>query len=208
VQNCTVFDTRGAGLAVLTVDGARVERVSFSNIALRNIKGAAIVVRLGSRDRPYREGAKAKRGILTGVMFSQIQGTRIGEVGNAISGIPGQMIENVVLRDIALEFTGGGTVEAAQNAVPEKAWSYPKADMFGAQLPAYGFFVRHAKNVAFENVRLSFARADRRPAIVCDDVDGLTLTRLQAQVSEGVDPVRLVGTRKIEPVPAASGPPP
>ena len=46
VQNCTVYDTRCEGLAVLTVDGARIERVSFSNIALRNIKGDAILVRL------------------------------------------------------------------------------------------------------------------------------------------------------------------
>ncbi len=197
VQNCTVFDTRGAGLAVLTVDGARVERVSFSNIALRNIKGAAIVMRLGARNRPYRQDAKATKGSLKDVMFSQIQGTRIGEVGCAISGIPGQLIENIVLRAIALEFTGGGTAEAAGLAVPEKVSSYPKADMFGDQLPAYGFFVRYAKNVAFENVRLTFAAADHRPAIVCDGVDGLTLTRLRARVAEGVESVRLVETRNV-----------
>jgi polygalacturonase len=191
VQNCTVFDTRGAGLAVLTVDGARIERVSFSNISLRNIKGAAIVVRLGARGTTYRQNVVAKRGSMKDVMFSQIQGTRIGAIGCAISGVPGQTIENLVLRDISLEFTGGGTAEIAKRAVPENVKGYPGVDTFG-QLPAYGFFVRHAKNVTFDHVRLSFAGEDHRPAVVCDDVAGVTFTGLRAQTMPGIDAVRQV----------------
>lgn len=203
VENCTVFDTRGAGLAVLTVDGARIERVSFSNISLRNIKGAAIVVRLGARDRTYRQDAEVHRGVLKDVMFAQVQGTRIAGIGNSISGIPGQMVENLVLRDIHLEFTGGGTAEAAERTVPENVKGYPGVTTLGKELPAYGFYVRHAKNVVFENLRLTFATDDYRPAIACDDVDGLALTRLQARVLPGIAPLRLVETRNIEQTPAA-----
>jgi polygalacturonase len=195
VQNCTIFDTRGEGLAVLTVDGARIERVSFSNISLRNIKGDAILVRLGSRDRTYRKDATVKKGVLRNVMFSQIQGTRISALGNAIAGIPGQPVENVVLRDINFEFTGGGTAAAAARIVPENAKAYPGVGLFGQALPGYGFFVRHARNVVFDNVRLAFATDDQRPAIVCDDVDGLSLVRIDACVLPGVEPVRLVGVR-------------
>jgi len=198
VQNCTVYDTRGAGLAVLTVDGARIERVSFSNISMRNVKGAAIVVRLGARDRVYRQGATARPGVLRDVMFSQIQGTRIGGIGSAISGLPGRAIENVLLRDINLEFTGGGTTEDAGRTIPENPADYPGVHTFGT-LPAYGFFVRHAKNVVFDNVWLRWAADDHRPAIVCDDVDGVSFRGLQAQTLPGVEARRLVGTREVVP---------
>jgi len=193
VANCVVFDTRCEGLAVLTVDGARIERVSFSNITLRNIKGDAILVRLGARNRTYRNDAAAKKGSLKDVMFSQIQGTRISSLGNAISGVPGQMIENLVLRDINFEFTGGGTAEDAKRNVPENETGYPGVKLFGT-LPAYGFFIRHAKNVVMENIRLTFTEDDHRPAIVCDDVDGFALSRLNARTWPGVVPVRLTNT--------------
>ena len=197
VQNCTVFDTRCEGLAVLTVDGARIERVSFSNIALRNIKGNAILVRLGARNRTYRKDAVAKQGSLKDVMFSQIQGTRISNLGNAISGVPGQCVENVVLRDINLEFTGGGTAEDAKRSVPENVAGYPGGKLFGT-LPSYGFFVRHAKSVVMENIRLTFATDDHRPAVVCEDVEGLALSGLKARTLPGINPVRLIKTTQFE----------
>lgn len=192
VQNCTVFDTRCEGLAVLTVDGARIERVSFSNISLRNIKGDAILVRLGSRNRTYRQDAVVNRGSIRNVMFSQIQGTRISSLGNAISGVPGQDIENVVLRDINFEFDGGGTVADARRSVPENETGYPGVKLFGT-LPAYGFFVRHAKNVVMENLRLSFSADDHRPAIAGEAVEGLVISGLQARVLPGIEPVRQSG---------------
>jgi len=197
VQNCTVFDTRCEGLAVLTVDGARIERASFSNITLRNIKGGAILVRLGARNRTYRQDAVAKPGSLQDVMFSQIQGTRISSLGNAISGIPGQPIENLVLRDINLEFTGGGTAEDASRSVPENVAGYPGVKLFG-MLPAYGFFVRHAKGIVMDNIRLSFATDDHRPAVVCEDVEGLALSGVKARTLLGIDAVRLIETTEFE----------
>lgn len=197
VQNCTVFDTRCEGLAVLTVDGARIERVSFSNIVLRNIKGDAILVRLGARNRTYRQDAVAKQGSLKDVMFSRIQGSRISNLGNAIAGIPGQPIENVVLRDINLEFTGGGTAEDANRSVPENVGGYPGVRLFGT-LPAYGFFVRHATSVVLKNIRLSFATDDHRPAVVCEDVEGLDLSGLKARMLPGIDPVRLIETTQFK----------
>jgi polygalacturonase len=188
VANCVVFDTRCEGLAVLTVDGARIERVSFSNITLRNIKGDAMLVRLGARNRTYRDGAGAKTGILRNVMFSGIQGARISSLGNAISGVPGRIIENVVLRDINLEFTGGGTAADARRAVPENETGYPGVKLFGT-LPAYGFFVRHAKHVTMENIRLTFDEDDHRPAIVCDRVEDLSVSGLHARSMPGIEPM-------------------
>ncbi|MCQ2169358.1 MAG: glycoside hydrolase, partial [Bacteroidales bacterium] len=38
------------------------------------------------------------------------------------------------------------------------------------ELPAWGFWIRHAENVTFKNVKLSAAAKDYRPAVVIDDV--------------------------------------
>ncbi len=197
VANCVVFDTRCEGLAVLTVDGASIQRVNFSNITLRNIKGDAILLRLGARDRTYRKDAVAKKSSLKDVMFSQIQGTRISSLGNAISGVPGQIIENVILCDINFEFTGGGTAEDAKRNVPENEKGYPGVKLFGT-LPAYGFFVRHAKGVVMDNIRLTFAEDDHRPAIVCDNVEEFRLSGLKARTLPGINPVRLTKTTQIK----------
>ena len=41
--------------------------------------------------------------------------------------------------------------------------------MFG-NLPAYGFFIRHAENVNFANILLTTENKDDRPALYLDDV--------------------------------------
>ena len=39
-------------------------------------------------------------------------------------------------------------------------------------LPAYGFYIRHADNVRFENVRVDVRGSEVRQEIVTDDVKG------------------------------------
>jgi hypothetical protein len=50
--------------------------------------------------------------------------------------------------------------------------------MFG-QAPAYGFFIRHAKNIQLNNVQLSLLNADNRPALRMDDLQGIYLNRVK-----------------------------
>ncbi len=52
--------------------------------------------------------------------------------------------------------------------------------MFGT-LPAYGFSVRHAKNISLRHVDLSFQHDDARPAMICDDVADLEIAGFDAQ---------------------------
>ena len=107
------------GLAVLTVDGARRAGEFLEHQPAQHQRRRHSRAFRRPHNRTYRKGAVAKKGSLKNVMFSQIQGTRISSLGNAISGGPGQLVENVVLRDINLEFTGGGTAAEANRSVPE-----------------------------------------------------------------------------------------
>jgi len=42
------------------------------------------------------------------------------------------------------------------------------------ELPAWGFYVRHAKGIIFENVRLICEKKDYRTSLVFDDVQGVS----------------------------------
>jgi hypothetical protein len=84
-------------------------------------------------------------------------------------------IERVMLRDVSLEFTGGGTAEQAKIQVRS-----PGLD--ARALPAWGLYARNVKTLELANVRLSLEKADARPAIIGEniatlDVDGLRLPR-------------------------------
>ena len=102
------------------------------------------------------------------------------QIGCSITGLPGFPVENVTLQNIRIEFLGGGTLEDAAREIPERPDAYPSCRMFAA-LPAYGFFVRHVKNIVFRNVDLSFEHDDYRPAMIFDDVADLELSGFDAQ---------------------------
>ena len=56
--------------------------------------------------------------------------------------------------------------------------SYPEFSNW-KELPAWGFYIRHAENLVMKNVKISVKDADYRPGIVADDVNGLTLQGVQ-----------------------------
>ena len=64
------------------------------------------------------------------------------------------------------------------------AASYPEFSMF-KELPAWGFYIRHAKGITFENVSLICAKKDYRTAVVLDDVYGATFKSLKVNEPGG-----------------------
>jgi hypothetical protein len=187
ISNCVVHDTGYSGIAVEMVDGGLLDRVSVSNITMRDVK-VPIFVRLGNRARPIPELPPPGMGALRNVIISNVQATGADEIGCSITGIPGFPVENVTLDNIRIEFKGGGTLEDAQREIPEKIDAYPSGRMFGT-LSAYGIFCRHATNLRLHNIDLAFEEDDQRPAIVCDDVHDLDLFGLRARISPAAESV-------------------
>jgi hypothetical protein len=103
---------------------------------------------------------------------------------SSIAGLPGHPVSNVVLENIEIIYAGGGVPERARvrwdalDQVPEQAGDYPEFSMFG-ELPAWGFYVRHAEGIEFRNYRVTLKQADYRPAMVFDDVHGLRLAKVR-----------------------------
>jgi polygalacturonase len=177
------------GLALETVDGGYIEDISITNITMRDITTAPIFIRLGKRQRAP-EGtpvAKIRRVIIDNVVVSDAD----SQYASIIAGLVESAIEDVKLSNIRIHYKGGGTKEDAARQVPENEKSYPEPSMFGV-LPAYGFYIRHAKGITFDNVEVSFANDDARPAFVLDDVASASFFRIKAQTANGVQPFSLI----------------
>ena len=103
---------------------------------------------------------------------------------SAIVGLPSHLIEDVVLENIKIDYEGGGNKDSAfaayseLNKIPENSGDYPEFSMFG-EMPAWGFYVRHAKGITFKNVQLNIKNPDYRVATIFDDVYGLELTAVK-----------------------------
>ena len=181
-----------SALSLEIVDGGVMENVNVSDFTVEGTE-SPIFIRLGNRGRGYklRESAKGLSGNgndetiaelipinhvgrIDGIHVSHFRVRNAGSVGCSITGLPSYPVENVWLSDISIHHKGG--VKAADLAAindtirDEKEKAYPEATMWG-NLPAKGFFVRHARNVVFDAVQIQTEQPDVRPDFVRDDYD-------------------------------------
>ncbi|MGI8604425.1 MAG: glycoside hydrolase family 28 protein [Verrucomicrobiales bacterium] len=77
-------------------------------------------------------------------------------------------ITNVVLRDVQVEYSGGGNAWPAEQTVKG-----PGVD--ARPLPSWGLYARHVQTLTLEDVRFSLASDDLRPVISADRVERLNL---------------------------------
>jgi polygalacturonase len=158
-----------AGIALEVVDGGFIEDVTVSNIQMQDVQ-TPIFIRLGKRkvsDYTY----------LKDVLIENITATSVSYVASSITGVPGLRVENVVIKDIDLKLKAGGKLADTIVEVPEVETAYPENRMFGVMLPAYGFYIRHADNITFDNIKVSYVGGrEERYAIYADDVTDLNVT--------------------------------
>jgi polygalacturonase len=160
---------RGTSVISLEItDGGVMENVSVSDIVAEGTE-SPIFIWLGNRARGYQEGVPVtKIGSIRGITLSDIRVHDAGPTGCSILGLPGHPIENVRLRNIVVEHRGG--VGKTEIPADLKEKDYPEATMFG-QLPAKGWFVRHARDVRFDSVETITQAPDERPEYVKIDVE-------------------------------------
>ena len=168
-----------AGIALEMVDGGVMENVHVHDITMLDGVQTPILVRLARR-RTHKSGAKS---FLRNVLIENVTSkTTASIIASSITGVPGLRPSGVTLRNLDLVVKGGGRAADAVAKIPEVEKCYPENRMFGKPLPAYGFYVRHADGVRFENVRLRWAGGDEeREAVVQDDCTGVTFTKCDFQ---------------------------
>lgn len=174
------------GISMMIVDGGILDGVTISNV---RIDGPLVplYIRLGDRGRTYKPGMERPPvGIVRNISISNVSATNIGYYGASITGLPDHPVENVSLSNIQIQYRGGGTKEDAEREVPLMRESYPEGTKYG-RLPAYGLYIRHAKNILLHNVVFTYEGADERPAIVADDVRGVDIYGFRGLGSDSLD---------------------
>lgn len=169
------------GLALQTVDGGTLEDVTISNLTMRRVQ-MPIFLRLGSR---MRGPAGVRVGGLRRVSISDvIVHNADPRYPSTISGIPGHPVEDVRVSNVRHSLAGGLTPEDVEQNPPEEEGAYPETTMFGP-LPAYGFYIRHAKGITFDNVEARFEEHDTRPAYALRNVTDADFHHVRADKVPG-----------------------
>lgn len=185
------------GVALEVVDGGTLNGVVASNITMNGV-GAPLFIRLGDRAWPIPPASGGQPpGSVSNILIDNVFAAHAGAVGCSIIGLPSHPVRNVSLSNLRLIFDGGGKREEAGRPVPERPKAYPEFNMFGT-LPAYGFYCRHAAGLRFSNVQTAFANSEGRPALFCEDVNGLQISAAHfAAAANGAASIVLDGARNV-----------
>ena len=182
-----------SAISLEIVDGGTMENVSVSDFTIEGTE-SPIFIRLGNRGRGYKLRSEQKMlsgkgnddtiaelipidhvGCIDGIRIDNIQVRNAGATGCSITGLPGHPVRNVWLSNITIRHKGGVKTEDLKlindTIVYEKEKEYPEATMWG-NLPAKGFFVRHARNIHFNNIDIKTEEPDIRPDFVNIDTEG------------------------------------
>ena len=182
-----------SAISLEIVDGGTMENVNVSDFTVEGTE-SPIFIRLGNRGRGYQLRDKGTAlsgkgnddtitelipidhvGTIDGIRLHHFQIHHAGPTGCSITGLPGHPVRNVFFSDITFHHKGGvkasELTEIADSIANEKEKSYPEATMWG-NLPAKGFFVRHARNVQFSNIEILTDEPDVRPDFVQTDTEG------------------------------------
>lgn len=155
-----------SAISLEIVDGGVMENIDIADVTIRGTQ-SPIFIRLANRARPYSpEVPVTAVGSISGVMLHDIMIDQAGPGGSSITGMEGNPVRDVQLRNITIRHAGGQPEVAAP--VDEKTAEYPESTMWGI-LPAQGFWLNHTDGVTIENLRVVAESPDRRPEIVASD---------------------------------------
>lgn len=188
IDSIRIRDTFRSAIAIESVDGGNIHNIHVKHVYATNT-GNPIFIRLGHRagERPGCISSVEIEDFYAEVPFGRpdinydLRGPEVDFFHNpmpsVISGIPEHPIEDITIRNARIIYPGRASKAMAYvplsrlNDIPEAIDSYPEFTMFG-ELPAWGFFLRHVRNIRLLNVELSTHEEDFRPAIVPLDVIG------------------------------------
>lgn len=165
------------GIALEIADGGIMENVNIDNIVVEGAQ-VPLFLRLGNRARKYiAEAPTPAPGRIRNIHFSNITATEANETGCSITGIPSAPIEGITLNNIHLETSGTDSVINVLRPVDEKETLYPEGNMFGL-LPAYGLYIRHARDIRLSGITIRSRKKDSRPGIVVAETERFNFTGL------------------------------
>jgi polygalacturonase len=198
ISNCVIKPTRSAvaskfglprlgiaGISLELVDGGIMEGVNVNNVVIEGTQ-CPIYVRLGNRARKHVDNAPVPPlGQMKNIQINNITAYNTGNFSSSITGLPNSKIENISLNNIRIINKGGiknGDYLVDYTKVKEDEKGYPQPTVWG-NLPSYGFFIRHVKNISLSNVTLGSLEHDIRIPVIGVDIEKLFVTDLKLDIS-------------------------
>ena len=208
IFNNKVYDTYRSAFTIGAVDGATVENVVVDTL-LAIHTGNVIYLRIGDRNS---QGKRASlRNVTISNVYAEVPARKPDEgydyegpieklpsniAPSSIIGLSDNFITDIKLKNVTIVYPGGGDSFYAKReatpeglaSIPEMARYYPEFSQF-KELPAWAFFMRHVKNIEFDNVKVTAEKPDYRPAFVLDNAhgvifNGVTFTEPNAEKKE------------------------
>ena len=152
-----------AGISLQVLDGGILEDVTVRDIDLGASALVPVFVRFGRRTKRIVPGASALRR----VTIENVKGRGLSPIGCSVTGVPGLRPADITLRNVDLVLRSD--VAARAEPVPELEKGGAYVGMFGGVLPAWGFYLRHADRITFENCRIRPSGPEARPCFVEED---------------------------------------
>lgn len=178
VTNCIFKNIDDSGLKIQLNEGGEMKNMVFSNLVMKNVPRPIFMTFCQQKacvDAPEEMYPMKAMHHFT---FSNLIADNSELDKNSvifITGMPEHYIENIILKDIQMTVSGGGTKEDALNTDIKEytldvldGW-WPEFHLVGT-LPASGFYLRHLDGLYLENVHLNIVSADARPPFVLEDV--------------------------------------
>lgn len=189
-----------SGISLEIVDGGIMDGVMVHDVVIEETE-CPIYVRLGNRARKYNPEAPAPpAGLMRNVQLSNIMAYNTGNYAVSITGVPAASIENISLSHLRLANRGGlkqGDFIASTDSVAEDEKGYPEPTVW-KNLPVFGLFIRHVKNISVTNVSLVNMQSDPRPAFAAIDVGHLVITQVRVEGSSSPPGMVVKGVQQLE----------
>ena len=189
----------------------RLENVVIENVRCTDVDPRYPMLIAGLTDAPvrnvtiahmdvtWRGGIRMRDAVEQRRLDSQWEYTQQGTAAQLQS--PPWLVNTFFAQHAALLPRAAWTEEGWQPepfAVPEMPEQYPEPSNFGI-LPAYGLYMRHARQVTLEDVALRYMVEDERHALVLDDCRDIRLTDISADTMPGTPQAVLVSRDRVRP---------
>ena len=152
-----------SGISWESVDGGILENIRCENIRIVRTR-SPIFLRLASRGR-MMPGQDKKIGAIRRIAFDGVTGESSGPYGSSIVGIPGAIIEDVVIRNVAMTGRRRRANAGAINPKKEDEGDYPEATMFGDDAGSTDFGCATRLTFRCSTSRLRPRKPDARPLV-------------------------------------------
>ena len=174
-EDIVVENVDKAAMAIESVDGADISNITFRRITVHGA-GTPIFILLGDRGTTPSNDVH-KLGSIDGVVFQDITGDSMKYHWS--SPLSGTKLADGVhklknLKFVNVHIANKGGLAAVPADPPEYVGQYPDPNLWG-DMPAFGYFLRHADGVTFTNSTPTVSPADARRWLEQRDVTNVTI---------------------------------